>query len=569
LTAKDHTRRLNDELQRRIARTRNADDADFLQSVADVMALAIERDDQERELLQTIFDNIPVMISVFDASGRLVRVNREWERVLGWTLAEAQRTDILAETYPDPEDRGAAIEFIRKAERRWGDFKPRTRRGNVVDVSWARFRLSDGSAIGFGLDVSKRKHAETERDQLLESERWARGEAEAALERLRAVESITDTALAHLDLDDLLRELLARVRRVLGTDSAAVLLLEAGGQALYTRAVDGYVHERGDSIRVRIGTGVTGKIAAEGHPMIVNDYSTVDVSGIEGVPPSDIRDMVQSVMGAPLRIGTKVVGVVAVNSSTPRHFTEEELTLLLLVADRVAPSIERARLVETVQAGQERLKALSTRLLTAHEEERRRLSVELHDELGQVLTAVKINLESLQRMPGAAALSGHLPEAIVSVVRAMETVRDLALNLRPAVLDDLGLPAALRWYADRFARDTGIAVHLSVEGALRVEPALGTACFRVAQEALTNVARHAQAQNVWLGLRLPAEGLELGIRDDGTGFNPAAAWQRAVGGGSLGLLGMEERVSLLGGKLEVRSSPGSGTEILARFPPQN
>jgi signal transduction histidine kinase len=148
----------------------------------------------------------------------------------------------------------------------------------------------------------------------------------------------------------------------------------------------------------------------------------------------------------------------------------------------------------------------------------------------------------------------------------METVRDLALDLRPSVLDDLGLPAAVRWYADRFARTTHIDVHLSIDAVPHLPPELETACFRVAQEALTNVARHAQARNVWVDLHLVAEALDLRVRDDGIGFDAGVARNRAIGGASVGLLGMQERVSLAGGEYELSTRPGGGTEVRARLP---
>ncbi len=297
--------------------------------------------------------------------------------------------------------------------------------------------------------------------------------------------------------------------------------------------------------------------------MIVDDYSTVDSSGVEGVTREEMLARTRSVMGAPLRVGNKVVGVVSVTSAQPRRFTEEELKLLLLVADRAAPAVEQARLLEQVRAGRERQKTLSRRLLAAQEEERRRLAVELHDELGQVLTAVKINLASLERLPGAA--SAHLKDTIASMDQAMERIRDLALDLRPSVLDDLGLPAALRWYVDRFARAARVDAHLSVDAVPHLETDLETVCFRVAQEALTNVARHAAARSVWVDLHLLPVGLELSVRDDGRGFDTAVARDHAVGGASMGLLGMQERVALVGGAFEVRSAPGAGTEVRACF----
>jgi signal transduction histidine kinase len=235
------------------------------------------------------------------------------------------------------------------------------------------------------------------------------------------------------------------------------------------------------------------------------------------------------------------------------------------VADRAAPAVELARLLEKLRAGRERQRALSRRLLTAQEEERRRLAIELHDELGQGLTAVKINLAFLERMAGAATAPIQLRDAIASVDEAMQRVRDLALDLRPSVLDDLGLTAALRWYGDRFARRAQVEVRVAVDPVPPLEPELETACFRVAQEALTNVARHARARRVWLDLKVLPEGIELAVRDDGVGFDVASARERASGGTSMGLLGMQERVSLVGGEFELASVPGGGTEVRARF----
>src|SRR5258706_12995776 len=145
-------------------------------------------------------------------------------------------------------------------------------------------------------------------------------------------------------------------------------------------------------------------------------------------------------MGAPLRIGDKVMGVLMLSSRSPRCFTDEELRLVLLVADRVAPAIERGRLLESVDAERARLEALSRRFLTAQEEERRRVAVELHDELGQTLTAVKLNLDALER-----SLEGAAPQDLVtardSIDAPLEKVRDMAPGLRPSGLDDPG-PAA-------------------------------------------------------------------------------------------------------------------------------
>jgi PAS domain S-box-containing protein len=552
----------------RTPRPFRVEDAAFLSGLASLMALAIARDhllrdrQREHECLDAIFANIPVMISVFDPEYRLERVNPEWERTLGWSLAEARQIDIMAAAYPDPETQIRARQFVHAAERRWADFQVRTKDGRRVDTAWMRIRLSDGSRLGFGLDVTARNAVENERACLLEAERTARGRAEAALDRLRAIQSITEPALSELSLDGTLQELLTRLRQALGSDTASVFLLDEEQRLLYARAAVGAMHPNLAALRIPVGKSMSGLIVSEGRPLIVDDYGTVDVSGLQGVTGGDLQSMAKSGMGAPLKVGERIIGVVGVSSSKPRRFTADELDLLLLVAARLAPAIERGRLLDALQAGRAQEMALAQRLFAAQEEERRRIAVELHDELGQALTAVKITLESLARLTGRTELSG----AIDLVDRTMDTVRDLALHVRPAMLDDLGLAAALRWYADRFARETGLEIQLSIDAVGHLESGLETACFRVVQEALTNVVRHARARKVWVDLRLAPGSLELGVRDDGVGFDVAAARQRAARGAAMGLLGMQERISLLGGRFEVDSSRDRGTQVRATLP---
>jgi len=222
-------------------------------------------------------------------------------------------------------------------------------------------------------------------------------------------------------------------------------------------------------------------------------------------------------------------------------------------------------LLEQVRAGRARAQILSQQLMEAQETERRHLARELHDEIGQALTAVKINLQAIQRAPGDSA--NRLHESIAIVDRALQQVRDLSLDLRPSLLDDLGLVAALRWYLDRQAQRAGFAAEFAAQPAeIRVDAHVATACFRVAQEAVTNIVRHAQARHARLDLHQQGPELQLAIRDDGTGFDVAAARERAVRGGSLGLLGMQERVLLMGGRLDLQSTPGHGATLVARLP---
>ena len=222
-----------------------------------------------------------------------------------------------------------------------------------------------------------------------------------------------------------------------------------------------------------------------------------------------------------------------------------------------------------LRESREQLQYLSSRLIEVQEEERSRLARELHDGVGQVLTATKIKLQGLQRLPDPQTLGRRLDEAVGLMDRTIEEVRSISVNLRPPMLDDLGLVAGLRWLLDQQARNAGLQFHFSAsEAQERLNPAVETACFRVAQEALTNIVRHARASRVWMELRRGQNDLQLSVRDDGAGFDPAQARQRAAVGRGLGLLGMKERAGLLAGNFEVLSKRGGGTEVRVWFPLQ-
>jgi PAS domain S-box-containing protein len=211
------------------------------------------------------------------------------------------------------------------------------------------------------------------------------------------------------------------------------------------------------------------------------------------------------------------------------------------------------------------LAALSRRVLEIQEAERRALARELHDEMGQALMALRLNLRAAQRAPQSQ--SPRLEDSLNIVDQLVQQVRQLSLDLRPSLLDDLGLVAAMRWYVDRQSQRAGLPIHFSTEGlASRPAPLLETTCFRLAQEALTNVLRHARARHVWVNVQQRNNELHLRVRDDGVGFDVPTVRERASRGESLGILSMDERVRLVGGKLKITSVPAQGTEIHARFP---
>jgi signal transduction histidine kinase len=214
-----------------------------------------------------------------------------------------------------------------------------------------------------------------------------------------------------------------------------------------------------------------------------------------------------------------------------------------------------------------KLKALSRRLVEAQEAERKNVACKLHDEIGQALTAVQLNLQAMLQSPDINGLTPRLEESLRVVELVLEQVRDMSLNLRPSILDHLGLEPALRWYTHRQAARVELKVQFhsnSLER--RLDPVIETECFRVAQEAVTNVARHARASLMAVNLHTKDSRLHLHVRDDGIGFDVASAREQAVRGASLGLLSMEERARQAGGGLEFKSTPGQGTEVQAWFP---
>jgi signal transduction histidine kinase len=212
-----------------------------------------------------------------------------------------------------------------------------------------------------------------------------------------------------------------------------------------------------------------------------------------------------------------------------------------------------------------RLKVLSNRMLDIQEEERRRISRELHDDVGQSLLALNIGLHRLQGpVQGEGA---RILEQCIGVAESIHgKVRELSVELRPPHLEQLGLADALRWLANRQSEITGVGIRVRCSGprALGLAPEIETACYRICQEALNNATRHARAQAITVELAADAARLTLAIRDDGVGFDRNAKRELAAGG--MGLITMEERAELAGGRFEIATEVDAGTCVKVVFP---
>jgi len=218
---------------------------------------------------------------------------------------------------------------------------------------------------------------------------------------------------------------------------------------------------------------------------------------------------------------------------------------------------------------QQALLTYSRRLLEAQEAERGRIARELHDQIGQMLTALKLNLHAIQSARNEGEGSLLIEDNLKMLDDALEQVRDLSVDLRPLLLDDLGLVTALRWFVDHQAKRRNVRAEFttdSLDPDLRFAAELETACFRIAQEALTNVARHARAKTVTVRLSRNRNYLILLIEDDGVGFDIDALQRHAPANATLGLRGMQERAHAVGGRIKIDSATDKGTQLFVELP---
>ena len=246
----------------------------------------------------------------------------------------------------------------------------------------------------------------------------------------------------------------------------------------------------------------------------------------------------------------------------------EERTAELLTANRLMKKMldEGKRAEEEIRKSRERLRNLSGRLQSLLEEERTRISREIHDELGQALTALKMDLSLVRRSlvsGGHAEESEKIHENERAVSRIIRTMRKIATELRPGILDELGVAAAIEWMAKDFRKRTGIACKASIKGVDKIsDTTRATAIFRIVQEALTNVIRHAAASRVNVSLKKKGHSLVVEVRDNGIGIIEG----RMIDSNSFGLIGIRERVQLLGGNAVISGKPGEGTSVIVTLP---
>jgi signal transduction histidine kinase len=436
-------------------------------------------------------------------------------------------------------------------------------------VRWIVFLtiVSLGSALkNLNRDLEKRVK---DRTALLEEEVVERKKIEKRLQeyarRLEILHEIDQAILAAESLNAIANETIKHIQNMLRCDFVSFMLLdfETHRFVLFEPSA-----EQGESelLEKHIPMDESPdqndlfELSREDHLLIREDRmnSPLDLLLFRILRAGNYR----SLLVVPILAQNELIGTLNLMSYQWNDFSPEHQVIGREIANQLGIAITQTRLVNQMRTDQENLQALSRQLLDVQEMERRNIARELHDEIGQALTGIGLTLEmaTKREMP-----NDSLKQARDLVVELMEQVSQLSLELRPALLDDLGLLPALLWLIDRYSAQTSIRAllkHSGLEGR-RFDPQIETAAYRIVQEALTNIARHARVKEAVVTIWYDQNSLGIQVVDQGQGFAPDTVSTRRS---SSGLFGMQERASLLNGKLTIESEIGKGTRILSEIP---
>jgi signal transduction histidine kinase len=374
----------------------------------------------------------------------------------------------------------------------------------------------------------------------------------------QALLSILDAELAAGDLSILLNKVLDITTCTFEASMGALLLRESEGDALKVSASVGPHVKVPEDFRIAPGTGFAGKIAAAGEPGMILDTSA------EGDPFTPIvRSRAKSLWGVPLKAEGESIGVLVIGFDKPYEWLPTERELMRAIGDRAALAIERARMTDALREREQKIAELSAHLLRVQDEERKRISRELHDETGQALMVIRLYLGMMETGTTARGARAKIRETVEVVDRTIEGIRRIIGKLSPLVLQELGLVAAVRKEAKHLAKTTGVKTRVLIsEDVGRLAPGAEQAIYRVVQEALHNVAKHAQARNVTVQIMREDDLVQVVVEDDGIGIQGRSNSRNQ----SFGLAGMKERIAVLGGVSRVTSAKGKGTRIEITVP---
>ena len=386
---------------------------------------------------------------------------------------------------------------------------------------------------------------------------------------LHALNRISNATSKLWDLDAILNIALDTVLEIIGATTGGILLLHEQTQLLSYRVYRGLSAKYVEQVKISLGEGVAGTVAQTGEPLVLEDISRdprvayPDLVNTEGL---------RGFVSVPLKAKDEVVGVMNVAAHMPGQFSAEDMYLLNSIGCQLGTVIEQARLYQRLELGRERYQTLLQHALTAQEEERKRIARELHDETSQALTSLTLNLQAAITK---AETDGVVEADFIDKLRKIQSltvhtqneISKLMKELRPTLLDELGLPAAISRYAKDSLESLGTKVFTEFEGVEeRLLTEVEVTLFRISQGMIGNILEHAEAKNVTIRLGCNASECVLDIKDDGKGFDVSKITRVDKNGRGAGLFTMKERARLIGGGCSIKSQPGKGTRIVVKVP---
>lgn len=387
--------------------------------------------------------------------------------------------------------------------------------------------------------------------------------------QLLALSHISSAVSTLRELDFILKTALDNVLEVVDSTVGGILLLDEKTGRLYYRVHCGLSAKYAEEVRMSLGEGIAGRVAQTGEPMLLEDISkdprtaNPDLVSSEGL---------KGFVSIPLKAKDKVVGVMNVASHVVGRFGADDMSLLSSIGDYLGTAIEQAELYERLAKARERYRVLLQHALTAQEEERKRIARELHDETSQAITSLSL---SLQAIIGMAEKKGIADAELIEMIKrthayavyAGNEIVKLMKELRPTLLDELGMAAAINRYAKDTLQSKGINLSVELKGTeQRLRPEVEVMLYRVAQGVIGNILKHSGAKNAYIKLECNASECLLQIEDDGKGFDVNKLTKVDPGGRGAGLFTMQERIRLVGGTGHIESQPGQGTKIIVRIP---
>lgn len=521
-----------------------------------------ERKRAEKELQaaarkwQTTFDAISDAVCLLDPDGTMLQCNQAMVDLVGKPLADIQGRqcyEVLHGT-AQPIDN---CPLVRMRE-------TRQREELLLSLENRWFKLGVDPIFNETGDLVGAVHIMLDVTQLKNAERslYRRSQELMILNTIGGVVSRT------LDLDQILADALEVIQQNMfdGHSQTVVFLMDEATRALKAASHRGFPADHPCLERsLNLGECFCGQVAQTGKLVIkraVCEHCVVGRHAPDTIPHQDIS--------LPLKVQDRLLGVLHVSLPLGQELDARHLKMLEAVTDQISVAVENARLFDEVKAQGSQLRALAARLAEIEETDRQHLARELHDQVGQSLTTLSLYLTMLQeQMPNEVPknILNRLEDAATLVEQTSDTVRDVMAELRPPVLDYYGLMAAVRWYGKQFFENTGIKVTVQGDDKTpRLDRGVEMALFRIIQEALTNVAKHARASRVTVTEEVHDAKVRLTIADNGIGFDQTRVGQ-PEGRHSWGLMTMSERALAAGGDCHIMSRPGQGTQVIVEVSP--